>query len=154
MEKIKIFLIFIKNIISLQIIKQNLRLIDMTNKTKNKVFNFESGLNKDAEIKRLKAVLKEIEDKFDESQVIAHFGFSELNPVTLNQKWSDGLFKIVGYNPGIGDFNHYNDNKRIIHPDDWDYFYKATQTVFNTGEDIEFDVRVIRPDDYRMLSFI
>ena len=120
---------------------------DMTNKTK-KDSNPELDLNKDAEkIKRLESALKETENKFKEAESIAHFGFWELDPVTLDRTWTDGLFKIVGYEPECGELNHYYDNKKIIHPDDWEYFYNATQTVITTGEDIEFDIRVIRPDD-------
>ena len=53
-----------------------LKFDDMTNKTKNKVSNLESGLNKDAEkIKRLEIALKEIENKFDEAQSIAQYWF-------------------------------------------------------------------------------
>lgn len=118
----------------------------MTNKTK-KASNLESDSNKDAEkIKRLESALKEIKNKFDEAESIARFGFWELDPVTLNRTWTDGLFKIVGHDPGFGHLNHYDDNKKIIHPDDWDYFYNATQTVITTGEDVEIDVRVIKLD--------
>ena len=113
-------------------VRKLLKFDDMTNKTKNKFSNLELGLNKDAEkIKRLENALKEIQNKFDEAESIARFGFWELDPVTLNRTWTDGLFKIVGYDPENGELKHYDDNKKIIHPEDWDYFYNATQTVFN-----------------------
>lgn len=119
----------------------------MTDKTKNNVPNIESDLNKDAEkIKRLETSLKEIKNKFDEAQSISQFGFWELDTVTFNLEWTDGLFKIVGQDQGCEGFNHYWDNKKIIHPEDWNHFYKVTQTIITTGNGAELDVKIIRPD--------
>ena len=117
----------------------------MNNKTEN-VSNQELELIRNAEkIKRLEAELKDIKSKFNEAESIAQFGFWELDPVTLNPTWTDGLFKIVGYDPKYGQLK-YNSQRKIIHPEDWDRFYNATQTVTTTGHDVEFDVRVIKPD--------
>lgn len=119
----------------------------MVNKTKNKVSNLELGLNNANEkIKRLETALKEIKNKFDEAQSISQFGFFELDTVTFNLKWTDGLFKIVGQDQGYKGFNHYWDNKKIIHPDDWNHFYNVTQTIITTGNGAELDVKIIRPD--------
>lgn len=99
-------------------------------------------------IRILEMALKDIDNKFLEAQSIAQFGFWELDPVTLNRTWTDGLFEIVGYDPGSEQLQneHYDDNKNIIHPDDWDHFYNATQIVLNSGKDVEIDVRIIRKD--------
>jgi PAS domain S-box-containing protein len=124
----------------------------MKNNAKNKLSDletkeFDPKLDNEARrIKKLEMALKDSENKFKEAESIAHFGFWELDPVTLNRKWTDGLFNIVGYNPGSGNLKHYTDNKKIIHPDDWDHFYNASQTVINTGKDVEIDARVIRLD--------
>ncbi len=119
----------------------------MANKTNNDVSNCESELNKDSKkIKRLEAELEEIENKFREAESIAKFGCYELDPVTFNRTWTEGLFKIVGYDPECEELKDYHDNKKIIHPDDWDNFYNVTQTVIKTGKDNEIDVRAIRPD--------
>ena len=126
----------------------------MKNNTK-KDSNPKLNLNKDAEkIKRLESVLKETENKFKEAESIARFGFWEIDPLTLDPTWTDGLFKIVGYDPECGELNHYYDQKKIIHPDDWEYFYNATKTVITTGEDIEFDIRVIKPDGSICILYI
>jgi PAS domain S-box-containing protein len=123
----------------------------MTNKTrkedsKKAVSNLKSDLKKYSEqIKRLEDALDDIHYKFKEAESIANFGFWELDPVTLNPTWTDGLFMIVGYDPEFGQVKYY-DQKKFIHPEDWDYFYNAQQTVLNTKKDVEIDVRSIRPD--------
>ena len=117
----------------------------MKNKANYKVSNDELDLNKDWKIKRLETALLEIQNKFNEAQSIAQFGVCELDSVTLDPDWTDGLFKIVGYNPKYGQLKN-DDLKKIIYPEDWDFFNKATQTVFKTGKDLEFDLRIIRAD--------
>lgn len=124
----------------------------MKNNVKNKISDLENKkfgpeLDNDAEkIKKLEIALKNSENKFKEAESIAHFGFWELDPVTLVPTWTDGLYNILGYDPAGGDLNQYYDQKKIIHPDDWDYFYNATQTVINTGKNTEIVIRVIRQD--------
>lgn len=117
----------------------------MTNKT-GKVSNHKLELIRNEKIERLETELKDIKCKFNEAESIAQFGFWELDPVTLDRTWTDGLYKIVGYEPGSDQLKHYYDNQKIIHPEDWDNFYKATQTVIKTGKDVELDVRVIKPE--------
>jgi PAS domain S-box-containing protein len=119
----------------------------MANKNQKKVSNQELVLSRNAEkIERLEAELKDIKSKFNEAESIARFGFWELDPVTLDRTWTDGLYKIVGYDPGSDQLKHYYDNQKIIHPEDWDRFYKASQTVIKTGKDVELDVRIIKPE--------
>lgn len=117
----------------------------MTNKT-GKVSNHKLELIRNEKIERLETELKDVKCKFNEAESIARFGFWELNPVTLDRTWTDGLYKIVGYEPGSDQLKHYYDNQKIIHPEDWNNFYKATQTVIKTGKDVELDVRVIKPE--------
>ena len=126
----------------------------MKNKSKKEIIYSDSdhkGLKLEdpaVKIKELEEKLQETEKKFEEVQSIANFGFWELDPVTLDRTWTDGLFKIVGYDRGCEELNdnHYCDNKKIIHPDDWNHFYNVTKTVITTGKDFGFDVRAIRPD--------
>jgi len=75
--------------------------------------NLELKLNKDEKIEKLEAELKEIKNKFNEAESIAKFGFWELDPVSLDRTWTDGLYKIVGYDPKSEDLTHYNDNKKL-----------------------------------------
>jgi PAS domain S-box-containing protein len=125
----------------------------MKNNVKNKISDLENNkfgpeLDSEAEkIKKLEIALKNSENKFKEAESIAHFGFWELDPVTLVPTWTDGLYNILGYDPEGGDLNHYYDHKKMIHPDDWDCFYNSTQTVINTGKNNEIVIRVIRPDN-------
>jgi PAS domain S-box-containing protein len=123
----------------------------MTDKTinehlKKEVYNLKSDLNNDSEkLKRLEEALEDIQNKFREAESIANFGFWELDPVTFNPTWTDGVFKIVGYDPEYGQIKYY-DQKKFIHPDDWDTFYNALQIVLKTRKDVEIDIRIIRPD--------
>lgn len=116
---------------------------------KNKKFNTqrdEEFIHKESErIKQLEKALKEIEYKFSEAEAIAKFGFWEVDPVTLDPTWTVGLFKIVGYDPQYGQVKYF-DQKKFIHPEDWEYFYEALQSVLKTGEDHVIDVRIVRPD--------
>ncbi|EKQ55782.1 MAG: PAS domain S-box [Methanobacterium sp. Maddingley MBC34] len=124
----------------------------MKTNDENKVSDLETKkidpkLDNEAEkIKKLEMALKDSANKFKEAESIAHFGFWELDPTTLVPTWTDGLYNIVGYDPASGELKQYADQKKMIHPDDWDYFYNATQTVINTGKDVEFGIRVIRQD--------
>lgn len=125
----------------------------MRNNDKNKISELETKkfspeLDDEAEkLKKLEIALKNCENKFKEAESIAHFGFWELDPVTLFPTWTDGLYNMLGYDPAGGDLNQYHDHKKMIHPDDWDYFYNATQTVINTGKNSEIVIRVIRQDN-------
>ncbi|MEN6329625.1 MAG: PAS domain S-box protein [Methanobacteriaceae archaeon] len=106
----------------------------------------EEFIHKESErIKQLELDLKEIKYKFNEAEAIAKFGFWEVDPATLNPTWTEGLFKIVGYDHGYGQVKYF-DQKKFIHPEDWEYFYGALQSVLKTGEDLAIDVRVVRPD--------
>lgn len=118
----------------------------MEHKTKKIICN--PGLEIDKNDKRIKVLeddLKEIKYKFKEAESIAHFGFWEVDPITLNPTWSDGLFKIIGINPENGQLKYF-DQKKFIHPEDWDDFYNALQKVLTTKKDIELDVRITKPD--------
>lgn len=101
--------------------------------------------SKDDRINKLKSELKEIRYKFNEAEQIANFGFWEVDPETLDPTWSDGIFKITGIDPEKGQLKYF-EQKRVIHTDDWDYFYQALLKVLETGDDDEIDVRFIKPD--------
>jgi PAS domain S-box-containing protein len=126
-----------------------IRILCSIDNMKNRKFNTqgdEEFIHKESErIKQLEQALKEIKYKFKEAEAIANFGFWEVDPVTLNPTWTEGLFKIVGYDYGYGQVKYF-DQKKFIHPDDWEFFYGALQSVLKTGKDQALDVRVIRPD--------
>ena len=117
----------------------------MTNKTIEQVSNPELDINKANEkIRRLETALKDNENKFVEAQSIANFGFWELDPVTLKSTWTEGIYNIVGLEPN--EALSYFVLREIIHPLNRDLFYNAKQSVIATGEDAEFDIRMLRPD--------
>lgn len=118
-----------------------------TNKTSlnSELKDFQLKSDGKGEIKKLAMSLEDIEKKFIEAQSIAHFGFWELDPETWDPTWTDGLFKIVGYDIEHGSVEYY-DQKKIIHPEDWNLFHNTVTYVFKTGNDAEIDFRIIRPD--------
>lgn len=84
----------------------------MTNKTTDKDSKYESySFEEFKKIKELESELRRMKEKFKEAELIANFGFWELDPVTLNPIWSDGLFKIVGYDPKYGQINFIDQKK-------------------------------------------
>lgn len=99
----------------------------------------------DEKINRLETELEEISYNFKEAEQIANFGFWALDAETLHPTWTDGVFKLVGYNPEYGAPNLF-EHKKIIHTDDWDYFYNIVQKVMQTGKNDEMDIRFIKPD--------
>ena len=120
----------------------------MTDNTKNHISNYEFNLNEDTnEIKRLETALKEIKTKFNDAESIGRFGFLELDPFTLDRTWTDGLFKIIGYDPKYGQLRNFDEHKKLIHPEDWDIFMNAIQITTTTGKDVEFNLRVKKPDN-------
>lgn len=119
----------------------------MANNTKNKSSNHELELDEaNNKIEKLEAELLEIRNRFGEAESIAKFGCYELDPVTFNVIWTEGLFKILGYNSESGYLKNYFDNKKIMHLDDWDKFNNGTQALIKTGKDFEMDVRAKKPD--------
>lgn len=86
-----------------------------------------------------------------QSQELAHFGNwnwdIEHNIVT----WSPALYTIFGLNPNQfkGTFEGYLE---LLHPEDRTRVKKIIENVLSTGEETEFEERIIRPDgDLRYL---
>lgn len=125
----------------------------MTNKTKKKDSNLKYESDKDEKLKRLESDIIEIKNKFEEAESIAKFGFWEVDPATLNPTWTKGVFNIVGYDPEYGQPKYF-DQRKLIHPDDWNLFFNTLQHVLKTGKDDEFDVRIIKPDTSEVIIHI
>jgi PAS domain S-box-containing protein len=119
----------------------------MTNKTRKKDYKQGLNLNNDEEdkINRLEVSLKEKDDQFIEAQSIANFGFWEIDPVTQKSTWTEGVFKILGLEYKNEQLDYFV-LKELIHPQDRDLFYNAKENVIKMGIDIEFDIRMIKPD--------
>lgn len=111
---------------------------------KRKDLNSELKLKND-ELNKLKSELNEIKYKFSEAEQIADIGFWEVDPSTLDPTWTEGCFKITGLDPEHGQ-PKYLDQKKIIHPDDWNYFSQTLTKVLETGNDEEIDIRFVKPD--------
>jgi PAS domain S-box-containing protein len=91
------------------------------------------------EIERAKTELLE---KMNEAQQIASIGSWEWNLQTNKVWWSDETYRIFGVNaenfiPG------FESNSRFIHPDDLEKYKTSFDQCLQTGEPLDFDVRLI-----------
>ncbi len=85
------------------------------------------------------------------AQRIAHFGSIELDLVNLNEpernpvRWSDEVFRIFGYEPGVQDPSR-QAFFRIVHPDEKDEVRKTLDYALREARPYAVDFRIVRPD--------
>jgi len=95
--------------------------------------------------KKDEIILKKTNHTFEMAQKLAKMGTLEYYPKENLLKWSDGLFRIFGLNPGS--FNPTFDAVcEMIHPDDLAGFSRILQNAMETGESYSHKYRVINPD--------
>ena len=73
-----------------------------------------------------------------QAEMISNFGIWELDIKANALSWSDGVFRICGYEPKEFEVTH-EKNLSVIHPDDRAIFIAQIQNTIATGK--EFDVR-------------
>ena len=73
-----------------------------------------------------------------QAEIISNFGIWELDIKANALSWSDGVFRICGYEPKEFEVT-YEKNLSVIHPDDRAIFIEQIQNTITTGK--EFDVR-------------
>ena len=95
--------------------------------------------------------LRQSEANLAAAQRIAHFGSIELDLVSLDEpeknpvRWSDEVFRIFGYEPGVEEpsrqaFFH------IVHPDEKDEVRQSLDYALREAKPYAIDFRIIRPD--------
>lgn len=89
-------------------------------------------------------LLKKSEKSLAEAQKMAHIGHWEWDIRADIAYWSDEVYSIFGRNPQELAPN-YDEYLKYIHPDDRDYFDKATKKAVN-GKPYNIDYRIIRAD--------
>lgn len=90
--------------------------------------------------KELSAILT----NFNKSQSIAKIGSLELDIASGKVWWSEELYRIFGvdpekYTPSV------ESNATFVHPDDNEPFHNAVFKAIETGEPIDYDIRIITP---------
>ncbi len=98
----------------------------------------------EAEKERANASLKDLAQKLQEAQRIAHIGSWEFEVSSGTITWSDELFRIWGLEPGSPP--SFEELIATIHPEDRMLFLQAVQRAMTEGKPYEFDQRIYRPD--------
>lgn len=80
-----------------------------------------------------------------EVQKIASLGSFEWDIKTGKAVGSENFYKILGLTPGFNNFN-VSIYKKIIHPDDLEYFESIINALLEGRKDISWDFRIIKPD--------
>ncbi len=95
--------------------------------------------NKLEEIEKLKTITLE---KLNEAQVLSKIGSWEWNIITGKVWWSDELYKIFEVNPD-NYIPSVESNAMFVHPDDSEAYHKAAFKCLETGEELDFTLRLI-----------
>ncbi|MDB5103193.1 MAG: hypothetical protein JWP91_882 [Fibrobacteres bacterium] len=80
-----------------------------------------------------------------EAEKVAHLGSWFLNPATSEVKWSDELFRILGYDPAKDSASTEN-FFGALHPEDLPRSLKAMEAIQATGKMIPTELRVVWKD--------
>ena len=90
-------------------------------------------------------IIKEANLLMLQSQELAHFGNWLWNIQQDKVSWSPALYNIYGLDPE--DFKAtFAGYQERLHPEDRARIYHIIENVLKTGEDVEFQERIIRPD--------
>jgi PAS domain S-box-containing protein len=89
-------------------------------------------------------IIKEANLLMLQSQEMAHFGNWRWNIQQDKVSWSPALYSIYGLDPK--DFKAtFVGYQELLHPEDRTRIYQIIENVLKTGEDVEFQERIIRP---------
>jgi diguanylate cyclase (GGDEF)-like protein/PAS domain S-box-containing protein len=95
--------------------------------------------------------LRQSEANLAAAQRIAHFGSVELDLVNLEEpeknpvRWSDEVFRIFGYEPGIDEPSRWA-FFRLVHPDEKEEVRKTLDDALRNAKPYALGFRIIRPD--------
>ncbi len=83
-------------------------------------------------------------EKLNEAQALAKIGSWEWNIITGEVWWSDELYRIFEVNPDNFILS-VESNASFVHPDDNDPYHKALLKCSETGEELDYVLRIITP---------
>ncbi|MGZ3757585.1 MAG: PAS domain-containing protein [Mucilaginibacter sp.] len=90
-------------------------------------------------------IIKEANLLMLQSQELAHFGNWRWDIQQDRVSWSPALYTIYGLDPR--DFKAtFAGYQELLHPEDRQRIYQTIENVLKTGEEVEFQERIIRPD--------
>ncbi|MCX5903287.1 MAG: PAS domain S-box protein [Proteobacteria bacterium] len=95
--------------------------------------------------KRIERDLSQSELRLKDAQKIAHLGSWEWEVNSDEQRWSEELYRIFGYDPHKMAMTH-EISFNAIHPEDQDYVTRMVWEALETNDDYNIDFRVIRAD--------
>ncbi|MDZ7808291.1 MAG: PAS domain S-box protein [Gracilimonas sp.] len=86
--------------------------------------------------------LQALTNQYRNAEKLANFGHWKRDLNTNESSVSDGFYKIVEIDPQEEDFN-FDLLKRVIHPDDFDFFLNAVERSYTTGT-LDIHYRIIK----------
>ena len=89
--------------------------------------------------------LQETLDDLFESQRIAHLGTWRLNLGTDHVVWSEELYKIYGFDPGLPP-PPYTEHMKLFTPDSWDELSTSLEKTRRTGIPYELELETVKKD--------
>ena len=95
--------------------------------------------------KRIEDDLRRSRGRLAEAEHLARMGSWEWDVATNHVTWSDGLFDVYGIDPAQFEPRYARSSERV-HPDDRERVDAAVQRALETGEEIDLEYRIVRPD--------
>lgn len=83
----------------------------------------------------------------EQTESLAKVGYWELDIETQQLHWSDGVFRLAGYEPGEFEVN-FESAVNVIHPDDRDMAFEMMNNTVVTGVDYAIQKRFITKDGH------
>lgn len=96
------------------------------------------------ELKQKERELQQITNQYRSAENLANFGHWKRHLRTNESTVSEGFYKIIEVDPNKVDLN-FEFLKRVIHPDDFDFFYKAVERSYKTGS-LDIHYRIIKQE--------
>lgn len=96
-------------------------------------------------IKQAEETLKANEEDLKESQKIARVGSWRLNISSNKVIWSEGLYKIYGFDPALPP-PAYKEHQKLFTPESWKRLSTALEKTVETGISYELELEMVRED--------
>lgn len=100
------------------------------------------------ERRRIEEELERSHARLREAERLARLGSWEWDIPDGKMTCSDGLFEIYGISAEDFDDNYEMGSSKYVHPDDRDFVHREMQQAVETGAQIDFEYRIIRPDGH------
>ncbi len=95
--------------------------------------------------KRSEMELQGREELLRQAELLAQMGHSSWNVDTNTSTWSEGMYRITGWDP-TGLAPRHEDRAKLYSPESWARMKVAVENALATGEPYDLEVRIVRPD--------